>query len=208
MEMNPIKSSSSDLLPPHMLELNNKNWWFINLVVCLLLHSLILFFPLSEWRCSDLSSSLVNLFEKSRIAVPLKCDLSFCSDLVSAALFFKGNTFHLTSGIWQDLLHPLFPFSISLSPWHFFFFLLCFQKEDWPMHKLECASMCTFGQNWQPSETVRLTARILAKQVSRRWGLGCLLLLWVPGKAGKWKLTNSHCPCKAHTHTSPVYRQV
>ncbi|KAM3675338.1 N-lysine methyltransferase SMYD2 isoform 2-T2 [Ammospiza maritima maritima] len=38
------------------------------------------------------------------------------------------------------------------------------QKEDWPMHKLECASMCTFGQNWQPSETVRLTARILAKQ--------------------------------------------
>ncbi|XP_051639890.1 N-lysine methyltransferase SMYD2 isoform X2 [Manacus candei] len=38
------------------------------------------------------------------------------------------------------------------------------QKEDWPMHKLECASMCTFGQNWNPSETVRLTARILAKQ--------------------------------------------
>ncbi|XP_027746565.1 N-lysine methyltransferase SMYD2 isoform X2 [Empidonax traillii] len=40
------------------------------------------------------------------------------------------------------------------------------QKEDWPMHKLECASMCTFGQNWNPSETVRLTARILAKQKS------------------------------------------
>ncbi|KAL9863196.1 N-lysine methyltransferase SMYD2 isoform 3-T4 [Geothlypis trichas] len=40
------------------------------------------------------------------------------------------------------------------------------QKEDWPMHKLECASMCTFGQNWHPSETVRLTARILAKQVN------------------------------------------
>ncbi|KAJ7407021.1 SET and MYND domain containing 2 [Willisornis vidua] len=38
------------------------------------------------------------------------------------------------------------------------------QKEDWPMHKLECASMCAFGQNWNPSETVRLTARILAKQ--------------------------------------------
>ncbi|XP_057221110.1 N-lysine methyltransferase SMYD2 isoform X2 [Malurus melanocephalus] len=38
------------------------------------------------------------------------------------------------------------------------------QKEDWPMHKLECASMCAFGQNWHPSETVRLTARILAKQ--------------------------------------------
>uniref|UniRef100_A0A663LVT6 [histone H3]-lysine(4) N-trimethyltransferase n=1 Tax=Athene cunicularia TaxID=194338 RepID=A0A663LVT6_ATHCN len=38
------------------------------------------------------------------------------------------------------------------------------QKEDWPMHKLECSAMCAFGQNWNPSETVRLTARILAKQ--------------------------------------------
>ncbi|XP_075781307.1 N-lysine methyltransferase SMYD2 isoform X3 [Pelodiscus sinensis] len=38
------------------------------------------------------------------------------------------------------------------------------QKEDWPMHKLECSAMCVFGQNWNPSETVRLTARILAKQ--------------------------------------------
>ncbi|XP_053568463.1 N-lysine methyltransferase SMYD2 [Bombina bombina] len=38
------------------------------------------------------------------------------------------------------------------------------QKGDWPMHKLECSAMCAFGQNWNPSETVRLTARILAKQ--------------------------------------------
>ncbi|XP_006626142.1 N-lysine methyltransferase SMYD2-A [Lepisosteus oculatus] len=38
------------------------------------------------------------------------------------------------------------------------------QKGDWPMHKLECSSMCTFGENWNPSETVRLTARIIAKQ--------------------------------------------
>uniref|UniRef100_V9KRM4 [histone H3]-lysine(4) N-trimethyltransferase n=1 Tax=Callorhinchus milii TaxID=7868 RepID=V9KRM4_CALMI len=38
------------------------------------------------------------------------------------------------------------------------------QKTDWPMHKLECASMCKFGQNWNPSETVRLTARILVQQ--------------------------------------------
>ncbi|PKU48916.1 n-lysine hypothetical protein [Limosa lapponica baueri] len=38
------------------------------------------------------------------------------------------------------------------------------RKEDWPMHKLECSAMCAFGQNWNPSETVRLTARILAKQ--------------------------------------------
>ncbi|GAB0187399.1 N-lysine methyltransferase SMYD2 [Grus japonensis] len=38
------------------------------------------------------------------------------------------------------------------------------QKEDWPMHKLECSAMCAFGRNWNPSETVRLTARVLAKQ--------------------------------------------
>ncbi|XP_032174375.1 N-lysine methyltransferase SMYD2 isoform X1 [Mustela erminea] len=37
-------------------------------------------------------------------------------------------------------------------------------KEDWPMHKLECSPMVVFGENWNPSETVRLTARILAKQ--------------------------------------------
>uniref|UniRef100_A0A670I3J9 N-lysine methyltransferase SMYD2 n=1 Tax=Podarcis muralis TaxID=64176 RepID=A0A670I3J9_PODMU len=38
------------------------------------------------------------------------------------------------------------------------------QKQDWPLHKLECSAMCVFGQNWNPSETVRLTARIIAKQ--------------------------------------------
>ncbi|KAL4829022.1 hypothetical protein H8958_019859 [Nasalis larvatus] len=38
------------------------------------------------------------------------------------------------------------------------------QKEGWPMHKLECSPMVVFGENWNPSETVRLTARILAKQ--------------------------------------------
>ncbi|XP_020041606.1 N-lysine methyltransferase SMYD2 isoform X3 [Castor canadensis] len=38
------------------------------------------------------------------------------------------------------------------------------QKEDWPVHKLECSPMVVFGENWNPSETVRLTARILAKQ--------------------------------------------
>ena len=36
------------------------------------------------------------------------------------------------------------------------------------MHKLECSPMVVFGENWNPSETVRLTARILAKQV-RAW---------------------------------------
>lgn len=36
------------------------------------------------------------------------------------------------------------------------------------MHKLECSPMVVFGENWNPSETVRLTARILAKQV-RKW---------------------------------------
>lgn len=36
------------------------------------------------------------------------------------------------------------------------------------MHKLECSPMVVFGESWNPSETVRLTARILAKQV-RKW---------------------------------------
>ncbi|MBN3296425.1 SMYD2 methyltransferase, partial [Amia calva] len=36
------------------------------------------------------------------------------------------------------------------------------------MHKLECSSMCAFGENWNPSETVRLTARIIAKQKTQR----------------------------------------
>ncbi|KAG9347228.1 hypothetical protein JZ751_004795 [Albula glossodonta] len=38
------------------------------------------------------------------------------------------------------------------------------QKGDWSMHKLECSAMCAYGENWSPSETVRLTARIIAKQ--------------------------------------------
>nr|XP_029510054.1 N-lysine methyltransferase SMYD2-A-like [Oncorhynchus nerka] len=38
------------------------------------------------------------------------------------------------------------------------------QKGDWPMHKLECTAMCSYGDNWCPSETVRLVARIIMKQ--------------------------------------------
>ncbi|XP_023647584.1 N-lysine methyltransferase SMYD2-A isoform X2 [Paramormyrops kingsleyae] len=38
------------------------------------------------------------------------------------------------------------------------------KRGDWPMHKLECSSMCAFGENWNPSETVRLAARIIVKQ--------------------------------------------
>ncbi|XP_041703298.1 N-lysine methyltransferase SMYD2-A-like [Coregonus clupeaformis] len=38
------------------------------------------------------------------------------------------------------------------------------QKGDWPMHKLECTAMCSYGENWCPSETVRLVARIIMKQ--------------------------------------------
>ncbi|XP_037541788.1 N-lysine methyltransferase SMYD2-B [Nematolebias whitei] len=36
------------------------------------------------------------------------------------------------------------------------------QKADWAMHKLECSAMTAFGENWCPSETTRLVARILA----------------------------------------------
>ncbi|XP_062863276.1 N-lysine methyltransferase SMYD2-A [Trichomycterus rosablanca] len=38
------------------------------------------------------------------------------------------------------------------------------QKGDWPMHKLECFAISSYGENWCPSETVRLVARILMKQ--------------------------------------------
>ncbi|XP_023662628.1 N-lysine methyltransferase SMYD2-A-like [Paramormyrops kingsleyae] len=38
------------------------------------------------------------------------------------------------------------------------------QRGDWPMHKLECTAMCDYGDNWCPTETVRLAARIIAKQ--------------------------------------------
>ncbi|XP_071773856.2 N-lysine methyltransferase SMYD2-A-like [Centroberyx gerrardi] len=42
------------------------------------------------------------------------------------------------------------------------------QKTDWAMHKLECSAMMAFGQNWCPSETVRLVARILAKKKAQK----------------------------------------
>ncbi|KAK5915141.1 hypothetical protein CesoFtcFv8_000764 [Champsocephalus esox] len=38
------------------------------------------------------------------------------------------------------------------------------QRSDWTMHKLECVAMCADGENWCPSETVRLVARIILKQ--------------------------------------------
>lgn len=44
------------------------------------------------------------------------------------------------------------------------------QKADWAMHKLECSSMCAYGESWCPSETVRLVARILAKMKSQKDG--------------------------------------
>lgn len=34
------------------------------------------------------------------------------------------------------------------------------------MHKLECSAMCSFGESWCPSETVRLVARIITRMVS------------------------------------------
>ncbi|KAF4092086.1 hypothetical protein AMELA_G00016910 [Ameiurus melas] len=37
------------------------------------------------------------------------------------------------------------------------------QRDDWAMHKLECSAMCSFGESWCPSETVRLVARIITR---------------------------------------------
>lgn len=44
-------------------------------------------------------------------------------------------------------------------------FVCIWQKKNWAMHKLECHAMCTFGEKWCPSETVRLVARIIARLV-------------------------------------------
>uniref|UniRef100_A0A8C6UXL0 [histone H3]-lysine(4) N-trimethyltransferase n=1 Tax=Neogobius melanostomus TaxID=47308 RepID=A0A8C6UXL0_9GOBI len=44
--------------------------------------------------------------------------------------------------------------------------VLCIQRGDWPMHKMECVAMCAYGENWCPSETVRLVARMIQKQKS------------------------------------------
>ncbi|XP_076128937.1 N-lysine methyltransferase SMYD2-like [Alosa pseudoharengus] len=44
------------------------------------------------------------------------------------------------------------------------------QKADWKLHKLECSSMCAYGDNWCPSETVRLVARILVSMKSNKDG--------------------------------------
>lgn len=45
-----------------------------------------------------------------------------------------------------------------------FFF---FQRADWPNHKMECAAICAYGEKWGASETVRLVARIVMKQVKQ-----------------------------------------
>uniref|UniRef100_A0A3P8ZFP8 [histone H3]-lysine(4) N-trimethyltransferase n=1 Tax=Esox lucius TaxID=8010 RepID=A0A3P8ZFP8_ESOLU len=42
------------------------------------------------------------------------------------------------------------------------------QKGDWAMHKLECGAMTAFGENWCPSDTVRLVSRIIAKQKTQK----------------------------------------
>ncbi|XP_013876701.1 N-lysine methyltransferase SMYD2-A [Austrofundulus limnaeus] len=42
------------------------------------------------------------------------------------------------------------------------------QKGDWAMHKLECSAMAAFGENWCPSETTRLVARILAVKKTQK----------------------------------------
>ncbi|XDB53572.1 hypothetical protein AB1E18_007090 [Capra hircus] len=45
--------------------------------------------------------------------------------------------------------------------WTFYCEVTC-EKDDWLMHKLECSPVIVLGENWNPSETGRLIARILA----------------------------------------------
>lgn len=53
------------------------------------------------------------------------------------------------------------------------------QRGDWPMHKLECVAMCAYGENWCPSETVRLVARMIMKQVKKMmWKTKVIAFSW------------------------------
>lgn len=52
----------------------------------------------------------------------------------------------------------------------------CVKKADWAMHRLECSAMVAFGENWCPSETSRLVARILAKKVRHQFHKDCPFL--------------------------------
>ncbi|KAI5614980.1 N-lysine methyltransferase SMYD2-B isoform X1, partial [Silurus asotus] len=65
------------------------------------------------------------------------------------------------------------------------------QRGDWAMHKLECSAMCSFGESWCPSETVRLVARILTRmKVQKETSTSEKLLLLKDLEANLDKLDN------------------
>lgn len=92
------------------------------------------------------------------------CVLLSITNLTNAYGFMSEKRISLPSSL---IFSPVLSFHCEEKNFmHFPIVCLILQKQDWPLHKLECSAMCVFGQNWNPSETVRLTARILAKQVS------------------------------------------
>ena len=46
------------------------------------------------------------------------------------------------------------------------------------MHKMECVAMVSYGENWCPSETVRLVARMIQKQVGHFKRMNIMLVSW------------------------------
>lgn len=78
--------------------------------------------------------------------------LSVCFDAVGSYIVLLNGDF-LLSGLLTVVISVFFSLGVFM------------QRGDWPMHKLECVAMCTYGENWCPSETVRLVARIIMKQV-------------------------------------------
>lgn len=59
--------------------------------------------------------------------------------------------------------------------------------------------MVVFGENWNPSETVRLTARILAKQVRKRESVLLFgFLLKVTTMTGRARLSILGCQLRSH----------
>ncbi|KAB5517133.1 hypothetical protein PHYPO_G00185910 [Pangasianodon hypophthalmus] len=65
------------------------------------------------------------------------------------------------------------------------------QRGDWAMHKLECSAMCSFGESWCPSETVRLAARVITRmKVQKEKSASEKLLLLSDLEANLDKLDN------------------
>lgn len=103
----------------------------------------------------------------------LYCKCSVCAEIVLTINICINDFVILKSVLWCCRIMYYLVKWVFLALWaRWYLLLLSFsvclftQRGDWPMHKLECVAMCAYGENWCPSETVRLVARIIMKQVT------------------------------------------